>query len=305
MGTALNIAVLLARLSVLRPGADSGPVADAPTRKRAANLLESAGGAVVPHGDNLLACFRSANDACDAAIALMHALVEQGSNAPVARIVIEFGAVEIFGAEVSGAPVSRAAALIARVRPHGVLVAGELRKQLDAARNARVRGLSADETGELLWREGGSTQERETAMPAHPTAIGSPLLDSVRLVYKSETLHIGPARCPFTLGRDSGSGLTLAGADASRAHARIEFENGRFYLVDCSRNGTWLLTAAGDEVILRNERFPLVGRGVFAAGAPITQAGVDVLRYMSAPRKLEMLVEEAESTQRLAGIKRS
>ena len=54
---------------------------------------------------------------------------------------------------------------------------------------------------------------------------------------------------------------------ASRPHARVEFRNGKFVLVDFSSNGTFLRVDGERDVVLHREAAPLRGSGWIFLGA--------------------------------------
>ena len=73
--------------------------------------------------------------------------------------------------------------------------------------------------------------------------------------------------------------MVLAGEDVSRVHGRIEFVNEKYFYVDESRNGTYVLTAEGSEVRLMQERILLVGDGVISPGRPVMKQTGQVVRF--------------------------
>ena len=95
-----------------------------------------------------------------------------------------------------------------------------------------------------------------------------------------------PEDCPVLIGRDRSCGFAVSGDTASRIHGRIGWEEGLFYYADQSRNGSYVLTHAGDEQFLRpGERIWLVGEGAISPGAPVAEQTGEVVRYACSPSR--------------------
>jgi len=94
--------------------------------------------------------------------------------------------------------------------------------------------------------------------------------------------------CPILIGRDKSCGVQVSGDKASRVHGRVEFEKDKFYYVDDSRNGSYVLTGSGQEILLKREKIALVGEGAISPGAPLSQQSGEVVRYSCQPSRLKM-----------------
>lgn len=90
-------------------------------------------------------------------------------------------------------------------------------------------------------------------------------------------LHPGDG--PLTVGRDATCGLRISTETASRRHGRFDHVDGKFIYSDHSRNGSYLLTQAGEEIFLLGETMELSGEGAISAGAPIAQQTGEVVRF--------------------------
>jgi adenylate cyclase len=53
---------------------------------------------------------------------------------------------------------------------------------------------------------------------------------------------------------------------ASRHHAHLELRGNHYHLVDHSSNGTHVVTASGETLVLRHQEMVLTGRGQIALG---------------------------------------
>lgn len=67
----------------------------------------------------------------------------------------------------------------------------------------------------------------------------------------------------LTIGRDSTNDLVVRSPAASRFHARVERRRRGWYLVDCSRNGTRVVSDAGWATKLQREDLRIEGSGTF------------------------------------------
>ncbi|MEM9620667.1 MAG: FHA domain-containing protein [Pseudomonadota bacterium] len=80
------------------------------------------------------------------------------------------------------------------------------------------------------------------------------------------------ANCALQLGKSADNDLIYESPQTSRFHARIEYKNNDFYLVDCSTNGTYVQTE--DEAVTRvhRNRIRLWGSGWLSLGQPLSVA---------------------------------
>ena len=105
------------------------------------------------------------------------------------------------------------------------------------------------------------------------------------------------SECPLNVGRELNCGVVLSGDMVSRVHGIISYEKGKFFYADDSRNGSYVLTAGGEEVFLRGERLPLIGQGAISPGAPLATQRGQVLRYACSSSKLSMADEHKGDTR--------
>ncbi len=120
------------------------------------------------------------------------------------------------------------------------------------------------------------------------TSIDAGVFAVLRLTIRGEPRLVRICDCPLPIGRHRSCAIVVRGAMNSRFHGKIEYANGKFYYVDESRNGSYALTADGEEVSLHQERIALVGKGAISPGAPIALQKGDVIRYDCRPAKLSL-----------------
>lgn len=125
-------------------------------------------------------------------------------------------------------------------------------------------------------------------------------------VFTEITLSVGgklrvvkSQECPFLIGRDKTCGLPISGDMVSRVHGSLLYESGKFFYADDSRNGSFVLTASGEEVFVRNERVPLFGQGAISPGAPLATQRGQVVRYSCTSNRLAM-ADKGGDTRKLS-----
>lgn len=115
-----------------------------------------------------------------------------------------------------------------------------------------------------------------TAQPLAHTAV-------IEITHDGKILRLSPQDCPFSLGRAPDCGVTLRSAVASRKHGYIVWVSDRFFYVDDSLNGTYVLSSHGDELHLHRERLPLPRSGLLSPGLSVLDQTSEVVRF-SQPR---------------------
>ncbi|MDQ7990241.1 MAG: FHA domain-containing protein [Candidatus Dactylopiibacterium sp.] len=101
---------------------------------------------------------------------------------------------------------------------------------------------------------------------APPSAETAPVRTAMLLRHDRSTLLVSAARPILLAGREDGNDIVIADRRASRHHARIEWRQGRFVLVDTSTNGSFIVDDAGNETALRRAETELPARGRIGFG---------------------------------------
>ena len=129
-----------------------------------------------------------------------------------------------------------------------------------------VKGKEEDvEVCEIIWQGG-----EELTMAAASTLPQSKLT-RLHLVHATTEMVLEQANVSIVLGRDASCDIPVADRMASRQHARIERRRDKFFLIDQSTNGTFVLFAGESEIILRREEVMLCGEGRIALGRSVTE----------------------------------
>lgn len=265
---------------------------------RAAGLAETldhqlalAGGVALSGlGGVRVACFGSALPAWEATRALV-AMLRGAGGGLEGRVVLDVGPVRRVEGRAQGAAVERACIWMLKGGDAVVIATHDFVDRLPRAVRATLTLLPIEQAPDLHRVD----LPPGLALPDPRGALGARL----SLRQHQTEVTVAPEQCPWWIGRDPGCASVLAGEHVSRRHGHIDFQDGQFYYVDASRNGSYLLTSRGDLVRVHGTHFPLVGRGIISPGAPVTEQTGEVLRYAAVPRAFEVLVEEARSTERL------
>ena len=101
---------------------------------------------------------------------------------------------------------------------------------------------------------------------AASTGTSAASLATLRLLYGTTELVLDKPNVSIVLGRDAGCNIAVSDRMASRHHARIERRRDKFYLVDQSTNGTYVVFVGEAEIALRREEVMLRGTGRIAFG---------------------------------------
>lgn len=130
--------------------------------------------------------------------------------------------------------------------------------------------------------------EAQTRAASALSGAGVGLFSELVLSVGGKNRIVHPPECPLSVGRSKTCAVVLEGDDVSRVHGRIEFANEKYFYVDDSRNGSYVLTQDGNEVQLTKERLLLIGEGVISPGVPVLKQKGQVIRYRCAALKLSL-----------------
>jgi len=239
----------------------------------ARDVIESKNGIVVKHtGDGLLAIFKRADDAAEAAIGMHTQLRElppsQGQHLAI-KTGFHFGTVIKSGNDIFGETVNIAARLTELSSPGRAITSAETvqqmsrhwQEQLGQLPPRILRGASRPtELFELRCESLGDV----TVVRNMPLDIAGNA--ELRLYLHDQLLVLNEEKRIARLGRDVASDLHIGDTRASRRHAEIELRGDKFVLSDRSSNGTYLAIEGENELFLRREEAVLHGKGHFALG---------------------------------------
>lgn len=136
----------------------------------------------------------------------------------------------------------------------------------------------------------------ETRMGSSFAAVQAGIFNELHLKVRGTVRVVRPVDCPLLVGRDKSCGVQVSSDTASRIHGRIEYDNSKFFYVDQSRNGSYVLNASGQEVHLANgENLVLAGEGAISTGSPIAEQKGEVVRYKCQTTKLSLEMDSGDT----------
>lgn len=114
-----------------------------------------------------------------------------------------------------------------------------------------------------------------------PVAVASSATPRASLMLRHENHNfvVSDLRPVLLAGREDGNDLVIADKRASRHHARVEWRQNRFVLIDTSTNGTYLANDQGTEVILRRSEADLPPRGRIGFGYSPLEADAEIVFF--------------------------
>ncbi len=105
--------------------------------------------------------------------------------------------------------------------------------------------------------------------------------ERLRLQHQGRGHRVDVGRPVLSLGRQPGSDIFLRDARCSRQHGTIERCFDRFFFVDRSANGTYLLQENKTPVFIHHKAHVLLGRGRLYLGSPSAEKGVELIEFQA------------------------
>jgi hypothetical protein len=240
-------------------------------------VAQHEGRVVKTNGDDMLCVFESIEGAALAACGMQEALadsVEAGTPREYTlsvRIGMHAGPVILENGDVFGDAVNVAARMVQQAKMGQIITTRHLTEQLSPMLqgitrlidHAEVKGKKETvDLYELMWQ-----QEDSTLMSADIVvrpASGSQMVVS----FGGRSITLSQSIRTLVIGRSQQADLHVDEAMASRLHARIEYRRGKYFLVDQSTNGTYVLQD-NVESFVRREELPLSTGGTISLGRPV------------------------------------
>ena len=227
-------------------------------------------------GDELLAAFEQAEDACQAAIDMQQRIADlppvSGLKLTI-RIGLHYGTVQEEADRLSGTAITTAARIAGIARRDQILcsslLVGILPKQTVIAADAMpdLGSVQEDDVSLPLFQihwpsyQGGGHSLLSSLPPSSP-----PVSSRLCLRYRGKAFLLDDKTPLLTIGRDLGCKLVVDDRKASRQHARIERREDGFYLVDTSTNGSFVAINGRQEVLVRRHDIALEQKGRITFG---------------------------------------
>lgn len=240
------------------------------------SATDSAGGEVIKTmGDEVMSIFSDADSAIAAAVEMQQRisggknLVPDGQTISI-RIGCHYGVVAREPNDIFGAAVHTANRMTSQAKARQIVSTGTMVEMLSdnwrkATRQidlAVVKG-KKDEVAlfEVLWQP-----NEEATSVVQAIGFGPDEKQRLTLSFAGRSMVVEPERQQITLGRAEDNDLVVKGNLISRVHARIEKRRNKYFLVDESTNGSFVVTIDGHETFVRRDSMQLQGEGIIGLG---------------------------------------
>ena len=260
--------------------------------RRMATLIavtqECQGTLVKTLGDEVMTTFATADAATEAAVRMQErttgTLVAEGPQLKI-RIGFHFGPVLIQEDDIYGEAVNIAARLAHLAKAGQILTTAASAALMSPSWRAATQQIDAGkltdkreriDAFEVRWLQ----PDASFAPQRHPQNVelagGGQLL---LIDADGHVVELGSDRPTLTVGRGGGNGLVVKHSLVSRVHARVEYHEGQFVLIDQSSNGTYVVSASGRSTYFRRNKCVLEGAGVIGLGKTPARNSPVTLRY--------------------------
>jgi len=237
-------------------------------------------------GDEVMCCFKSADDAVQAAVSLH----ERFSREPIddynitisLRIGIQYGDTIERDDDLFGDAVNVASRMTNIAIANQIITTEDTVQQLSSEWANKTRLFDRIEVKgkheriiihEVMW------EERNITMIRNSTASMA-VNQSLHLIYQGISKTVQHNTQAFVLGRSPANDLVVDAQLVSRVHAYCVYRRGKFILIDQSTNGSFVKTGEGREIYIRREEVPLVGRGIIGLGESTVADHGQIIQYI-------------------------
>ncbi|MDR2187501.1 MAG: adenylate/guanylate cyclase domain-containing protein [Azonexus sp.] len=261
-------------------------------------------------GDEMLATYETAEEACQAAIDMQQRIADlppiSGLKLTI-RIGLHAGQVTENDNKLSGEAVINTARIAGIAYRDQILCSSALVAELPEDSAVRPRLAAASNATDAFMAAAmnsivsvGLTSNPDTApefeaslklfsihWTPHETGgwshsildlLGSQPSECLRVRYQGKSFLLDDKMPALTLGRDHGNELVIEDRRASRQHARIEKRQDGYFLVDSSTNGCYVRIGR-EEKMIRHQEFLLKGKGKICFGHSGKDANADTADF--------------------------
>lgn len=228
-------------------------------------------------GDEIMCRFPTATDCMGAAVEIQEAvkIIASGADGIVIklRIGLHSGDAILENNDVFGDAVNVAARMAGIAKADQIITTEDTYNQLSGFLKSLCRKFDTTAVKgkadlitiyDVLWDD----EDDDVTSIAYTSSVTA--VDSqITLVAMGDTKVLSQNDMPITIGRGAKASVPVNAPLASRIHAKIDFNRGKFVLVDQSTNGTYVQLSDGKEVFLRREELPLSSAGSIALGEKV------------------------------------
>ncbi len=240
-------------------------------------------------GDEIMCAFPDAIAAVEAACAMQVAIEKLrpgGEHEIHVRIGIHCGEVILESGDAYGDTVNVAGRVTAITRARQIMTTQKvvdmlperLRKNARQVMRTEFRGKEeAFDVFQYLWEKEDTTRTRIGMSAFRKPAQAR---HELMLRYRQKVITLSETMKSIVLGRDDECDLVIRNNLASRQHAHIEYNFGKFLLTDHSSNGTYIRFSDEQVIQLSHQQIVLHGGGSISLGQPFTENPTEVIEYL-------------------------
>lgn len=252
-------------------------------------IAEHQGAIVKTIGDEVMCTFADVGKAVHAAIGMhkaidsMPPILPGEPSKPNIRVGLHIGPVIRQGGDVFGDAVNVAARMVSLAKPRQIITTGQVLAVLPAS--SGVASVCVDRTTvkgkggefclyEIVWEE--DTQTIILSKDQRVEVLGGGRL---RVRFGGQELFVDRNKPSVTLGRQAQNDLVVNDSIASRVHARIEYQRGKFVLIDVSANGTYVHAQGEEPLFIHHEELALGTSGIIGLGHEVDQVSPNAVLF--------------------------
>lgn len=237
--------------------------------------------------DKLILSFGAADDAV-AAAAMMHQFTATHpqpvlQETPYLGLYIRIGTGTVLreGERLSGDAVQWAMRTAATCTPHRTHLSDTTyqylsRENKDRAHLLGRRAFQGNHGSQKLFEFTGDDEDTTLAQElGHAPAV----MEVLDIIHGPVVLTINAERPVVRIGRLAENDLIISYPRVSRKHAKIEYRQGKFVLVDTSSNGTYVKIGDLDAIYVLKDEIPLIGKGAISPGRKAASSSPGAIHF--------------------------
>lgn len=236
-------------------------------------------------GDEIMCRFPTAEDGVNACCSIQEAvsILTGPDGSPMAvRIGIHAGEAILDDSDVFGDAVNVSARMAGIAKARQIITTEETFNQLsedlqDMGREFDITSVKGKQEQitiyDIVWDE----EDDVTRMSFTPSHSKGDV--EILMTYSGESKKFTKDDMPVVIGRGAKADITIDASLASRSHATLSYNRGKFVLTDQSTNGTFIKLNDGKEVYLRREELPLSSSGAISLGEKVDETSPLVLLF--------------------------
>ncbi len=240
-------------------------------------------------GDEIMCTFPTADNAVEAgtdmhkALEHMPVIDKLGCTTPNIYVGIHEGPVIREGGDVFGDAVNVAARMVSIAKQRQIITTKQTTEALSPENKSSVQKTDKTtikgKTGEhsiyeVIWE-----QHDVTVMLDDDSFDTQQIKCHLELKFGDQILKVDESRPSASLGRQIHNDIAVNNNRISRSHARIEYRRGKFFLIDQSTNGTFVLMQGKKRISLKRDEAHLLGDGLIRLGQEVDPDSPETIHF--------------------------